>query len=147
MRLKLARKCRLFINQEPQGLYLVVDNYKNPFLKNVLGNDKPNWKNGALYQGSMQENPLAVGKLQSGANLGYLGPSTNDYIESRLNLSPYKVQEIAHGVNSKDNLANLVSFIDFIQKSSSYKHSKKKDEKKLAHEWNKRFDVSLFLKQ
>lgn len=138
---------RLFINQEPQGLYLVVDNYKNPFLKNVLGNGKSSYKNGALYQGSMQENPLAVGKLQSGANLGYLGSSSNDYIESSVNLSSYKVQEIAHGDKSNDNLASLVSFINFIQKASAHEHIKKKDEKKLAHQWNKRFDVSLFLKQ
>ncbi|CAO0797504.1 unnamed protein product [Mucor circinelloides] len=137
---------RLFINQEPQGLYLIVDNYKNPFLKNVLGNGKSSYKNGALYQGSMQENPLAVGKLQSGANLGYLGSSSNDYIESSVNLSSYKVQEIAHGDKSNDNLASLVSFINFIQKASAHEHIKKKDEKKLAHQWNKRFDVSLFLK-
>lgn len=126
---------------------MVVDNYKNPFLKNVLGNGKPNYKNGALFQGSMQENPLAIGRLRSGANLGYLGPSSNDYVESSVNLSSYKVQEIAHGDKSNDNLASLVSFMRFIQETSTHKHTKKKDEKKLAHEWNKRFDVSLFLKQ
>lgn len=113
----------------------------------MLGNGKSSYKNGALYQGSMQENPLAVGKLQSGANLGYLGSSSNDYIESSVNLSSYKVQEIAHGDKSNDNLASLVSFINFIQKASEHEHVKKKDEKKLAREWNRRFDVSLFLKQ
>ncbi|KAI8637952.1 coth protein-domain-containing protein [Parasitella parasitica] len=141
-----ASYIRLFINQEPQGLYLVVDNYKNPFLRNVLGNGKSSYKHGALFQGSMQENPLAVGKLQSGANLGYLGPSSNDYIESSVNLSSYKVQEIAHGDKSKDNLASLVSFIKFIQETSKRKHARKRGEKKLTDEWNKRFDVSLFLK-
>ncbi|CEP18949.1 hypothetical protein [Parasitella parasitica] len=141
-----ASYIRLFINEEPQGLYLLVDNYKNPFLRNVLGNGKSNYKHGALFQGSMQENPLAVGKLQSGANLGYLGPSSNDYIESSVNLSSYKVQEVAHGDKSNDNLASLVSFIKFIHDTSKHKHAKKNDDKKLAHEWNKRFDVSLFLK-
>ena len=147
MKLKLPCNHRLFINQEPQGFYLVADNYKNPFLKNVLGNGKPDYKSGTLYHGNVQENPMAVGKLQSGANFGYLGPSTNDYIENSLNISPYKVQEIADGDKSNDKLAKLVSFINFIQESSSYNHSEEEHEKKLVQEWNKRFDVSLFLKQ
>jgi hypothetical protein len=139
---------RLFINEEPQGLYLLVDHYKNPFLKNVFGggNDKK-YKHGALYQGSMQENPLAAGKLKKGANLGYLGPSISDYIEPRVNASAYKVQESGHGVKPNEELQDLVSFINFIHETDSNNGKKKRDEKDLAQDWNKKFDVSLFLKQ
>lgn len=137
----------MFVNEEPQGLYLVVDNYRNPFLKNVLGNNDKKYKNGALYQGSMQENPLATGKLQIGANLGYLGPRPIDYIEPGLNISTYKVQEDAHKSKIKDDMQELVKFIDFIHETENYDYSRKKDQKQLTRIWNSKFDVSLFLKQ
>ncbi|GAA5815968.1 hypothetical protein MFLAVUS_009487 [Mucor flavus] len=136
---------RLFINEEPQGLYLIADNYKNPFLKNLLGSTNKKYKNGGLFQGSMQENPLAVGKLQLGANLAYLGSNPEDYIETGLNMSVYKVQEEGHK-DGKHPLKSLIKFIEFIHKTKKYNLEKKKDLKKVMHSWDKKFDVSLFLK-
>ncbi|KAG2238031.1 hypothetical protein INT48_002598, partial [Thamnidium elegans] len=136
---------RLFINEEPQGLYLMADNYKNPFLKNLLGNTNKKYKHGGLFQGSMQENPLAVGKLQLGANLAYLGSKPEDYIETTSNMSVYKVQEEGHK-NGKHPLKSLIKFIEFIHKTKKYNLEKKKDLKKVMHSWDKKFDVSLFLK-
>jgi hypothetical protein len=135
------------VNEEPLGLYLIADNYKNPFLTNVFSGNHKKYKHGALYQGSMQENPLAVGKLQYGASLAYLGPNAADYIEPKLNTSVYKVQELGHGVHEKDSLKSLIHFIKFIHKTKSIDHRKKEDDKDLVHDWNKKFDVSLFLKQ
>lgn len=80
-----ASYIRLFINQEPIGLYMLVDNYKNPFLRNVYGNSNKKkdkgkkYKHGVLYQGEMPENPMAPKGLQGGANLEYLGPQAENY--------------------------------------------------------------------
>lgn len=137
----------MFINEEPQGLYLLTDHYKNPFVENVLGNGSKKYKNGALYQGDMQENPLAIGQLQLGANLAYLGPHPKLYIEPETNKSVYKIQEEADRNKGKDPLLDLVEFIEFINQTKNYNLQDKKDEKKLVNAWNKKFDVSLFLKQ
>jgi hypothetical protein len=122
--------CRLFLNGDPHGLYLMADNYKNPFLSNTLGT-----KGGALIQGSMQENPLAKGKLQLGANLEYLGPHIEDYFVG--NESVYKIQEEA-----PQGFEKMMEFIRFIHDTKDWNSSKK-----LESEWQKRMDVSLFLKQ
>ncbi|KAI9471815.1 MAG: coth protein-domain-containing protein [Benjaminiella poitrasii] len=128
---------RLFINGQPQGLYLLIDHYKDPFVQNVFGHAHQ----GALIQGSMQENPLAISKvLRHGANLGYLGPAAANYTDSITHLSPYKLQEKAQN-KTDDELNNLISFIKFI---NSNKNST--DENTLIQKWNRRFDIPLFLK-
>lgn len=137
----------MFINEQPQGLFLFVDNYKNPFFKNVLGNNASKYENGALFQGSLQENPLAIGKLQSGANLGYLGTKPIDYFEPTVNQSAYQVQEDAGKGKIKDDLKELVKFIEFIHKTETANYEKKKKQKRLSRKWERKFDVSLFLKQ
>jgi hypothetical protein len=108
----------------------MTDNYKNPFLPNILGH-----KGGALIQGSMQENPLAKSKLQSGASLEYWGSRVEDYFVGKE--SVYKMQE----GKSKD-FEKLIEFIKFVHDAED---SKLDD--KLEKEWEKRMDVSLFLKQ
>ncbi|CAO3658124.1 unnamed protein product [Rhizopus stolonifer] len=130
---------RLFINQEPQGLYLMADHYKNPFTKNTFGKDKSKYKHGALFQGAMQENPMAVGKLRSGANLEYLGPREQDYIEPTTQTSAYKIQESS---SEDHSLMPLITFIEFIESTKTWKGSMEA----LEEEWNKRVDVPVFLK-
>lgn len=137
----------MFVNEEPQGLFLFVDNYKNPFFKNVLGNNGTKYKNGALFQGSKQENILAPGKLQMGANLGYFGSRASDYIEPSSNSTVYSVLEDTDDSKIKDDFQGLIDFISFIHKTEKYDYTKKKTQKKLARKWNRNFDVSLFLKQ
>jgi hypothetical protein len=136
-----ASYIRLFINNEPQGLYLVVDHYKDPFFKNVFGSGKDTYKTGALVQGSMQENPLADGKLKQGANLAYLGKHVEDYFENKT--SVYEVKESAHGGNA---MKDLIPFLKFVHDRNTPVKSKK-DETKRVQDWYKRFDVTLFLKQ
>ncbi|CAO3697951.1 hypothetical protein G6F70_002724 [Rhizopus microsporus] len=138
-----ASYVRLFINQEPQGLYMLVDKYKEPFSKKVFGNDQPDYKRGTLFQGSMQENPMAVGRLRLGANLGYLGPTIKDYVEPEVNQSVYKIQEYPSKSMSEDQtMASLVSFIQFIESTKTFAGTKEE----LAVEWNKKLDVPTFLK-
>ncbi|KAI8355066.1 coth protein-domain-containing protein [Choanephora cucurbitarum] len=124
---------RLFINGEPQGLYLMVDHLKSPFLNNIFGGGNKHYREGALIQGQMQENPMAKGILKLGASLNYLGSSSTDYIEPSLNTSAYRVvsKPKAKGLEA------FVSFINFIHQhptSPSFKA------------WQKTLDVSLFLK-
>lgn len=115
-------------------------------MSNVFGKKDKKYKHGALYQGSMQENPLAVGILQQGASLSYFGSHAKDYVEASVNMSAYKVQELGHGVHIEDGLKSLVKFIGFIHSTEDYGHNKK-DDKELMRKWNKVFDISLFLKQ
>lgn len=141
-----ASYVRLFINREPQGLYLVVDHYKDPFFKNVFGSGKHGYRTGALVQGSVQENPMASGKkIQEGANLAYWGKHIKDYYENGT-VSAYEVQEAAHGGKKEDAMKDLVSFIHFVNEKNQRVRSAS-EERKRVHEWNKRFDVNLFLKQ
>lgn len=130
----------LFINEEPQGLYLMADHYKNPFMKRSFGQGEEKYKRGALFQGAMQENPMAIGKLRLGANLGYLGPNEEDYIEACTNQSAYKLQERTSSVH---DLNPLISFIQFIENTKSWNGSIEE----LEEEWNKRLDVPVFLKK
>ncbi|EIE76200.1 hypothetical protein RO3G_00904 [Rhizopus delemar RA 99-880] len=134
-----ASYIRLFINEEPQGLYLMADHYKNPFMKRSFGQGEEKYKRGALFQGAMQENPMAIGKLRLGANLGYLGPNEEDYIEACTNQSAYKLQERTSSVH---DLNPLISFIQFIENTKSWNGSIEE----LEEEWNKRLDVPVFLK-
>ncbi|KAF7728341.1 hypothetical protein EC973_006282 [Apophysomyces ossiformis] len=126
---------RLFINEEPLGLYGMIDHYKNPFLKNVFGQGKK-YKHGVLYQGSMPENPMAPGKLNGGANLDYLGPTPSDYIFGGETL--YKISQEA---SRKDNgLQNLIEFMEFV------KNPEVEAAEDLKDAWNRRLDVDIFLK-
>ncbi|KAG0175369.1 hypothetical protein DFQ28_000956 [Apophysomyces sp. BC1034] len=126
---------RLFINEEPMGLYGMIDNYKNPFLKNVFGHGKK-YKHGVLYQGSMPENPMAPEKLSGGANLAYLGPNPSDYVFGTETL--YKISQEA---SRKDNgLQRLIEFMEFVNNPGL------DEEEDLEEAWNKRLDVDLFLK-
>ncbi|KAI9274204.1 coth protein-domain-containing protein [Sporodiniella umbellata] len=131
---------RLFINGEPQGLYLMADTYKNPFTKKTFGQDNSEYKHGALFQGVMQENPMATGKLQLGANLGYLGSREEDYLEPGTQLSTYKLQEPA---GNDTSLMPLVNFISFIESTKTWSGTTQELEQK----WNEIFDVPVFLKK
>ncbi|KAI8981982.1 Pam16-domain-containing protein [Mycotypha africana] len=197
---------RLYINEEPAGLYLMVDSYKNPFLQHALGQQALSPKKdkhgsgghsppaGVLIQGSMQENPMAVGKLRLGANLAYYGPNYKDYVEPSMNdTMAYKIQDYGHGHHPKKAMKGFIDFLGFINDGYATKvdkvgtlhrilknkkdddddddddddtmdkhkkkHKKKKHQHKKKHhkkdkrqerneveEWNKRFDVSGFLK-
>lgn len=106
------------------GLYLMIDNYKSPFLKNVLGKRR---SRGALYQGSMPENPMAPKGLSAGANLAYRGSSAKDYQPT------YKIQHEAKD-GGGGGLEDLIDFMAFIEDPD-------------PDAWPEKFDVDLFLKK
>ncbi|KAI8388273.1 coth protein-domain-containing protein [Radiomyces spectabilis] len=137
-----ASYVRLFINEEPLGLYVLIDNYKNPFLKNVFGQGQK-YKQGVLYQGSMPENPMAPGRLGAGATLAFYGLTDTDYAENGKSL--YKVQQ--EGAAGSNGLKELIEFMEFINgtaiKMDTLASSQFDD---LQEAWNARFDVRLFLK-
>ncbi|KAI8389362.1 coth protein-domain-containing protein, partial [Blakeslea trispora] len=130
---------RLFINGQPQGLYLIVDHLKGPFLTNVFGGGSKTYKEGVLIQGQMQENPMAKGILKLGASLNYLGPSAEDYVERPSNQSAYRILSKSKEKHPTKNFEALVSLLEFIQQQSKSKAISLKA-------WNKKIDVSLFLK-
>ncbi|ORZ03002.1 coth protein-domain-containing protein [Syncephalastrum racemosum] len=155
-----ASYIRLFINQEPIGLYMLVDNYKNPFLRNMYGNNKDNkkhkgkkYKHGVLYQGNMPENPMAPEGLQGGANLEYLGPQAANYAVGLENL--YKIQQEASGKKHRRGLEPLIEFMKFINHPYADDEEEQEGEDgtvvqagggTIIEAWRRRFDVDTFLR-
>ncbi|KAI9498910.1 spore coat protein coth [Zychaea mexicana] len=159
-----ASYVRLFVNNEPLGLYVMVDNYKNPFLKNTfggskatLGNKKNKYKHGVLYQGDIAEN--FTNPETPSANLAYRGPLASDYdvamsttindmdatannsiaISSSSSSSSrtalYRIRQESSDPEEPPGLTRLIEFLEFIATHST-------DEQ----EWEERFDVDMFLK-
>ncbi|KAI9029709.1 coth protein-domain-containing protein [Phycomyces nitens] len=140
-----ASYVRLFVNERPMGLYLFIDNYKSPFIDNVInGGDSDS--HGILYQGSMPENPMAQDILEQGANLAYAGPNIEDYFFK--GVSAYKLAE--DGTKKGKGYEPLVKLIRFINDPKPDDDDDNENENgqgsALERAWNKRIDVDLFLK-
>ncbi|KAI8145615.1 coth protein-domain-containing protein, partial [Fennellomyces sp. T-0311] len=128
-----ASYIRLFVNNEPLGLYVMVDNYKNPFLKNVFGGKSTRkYKHGVLYQGEIAEN-YTMPEMPS-ANLGWRGALSTDYIVEN-NQSLYRIRQESSNPREPPGLTRLIDFLEFIATNST-------DER----EWENQFYVDLFLK-
>ncbi|KAL0076719.1 secreted coth spore-coat protein domain-containing protein [Phycomyces blakesleeanus] len=140
-----ASYVRLFVNKKPMGLYLFIDNYKSPFVDNLL-NGGNNEKHGILYQGSMPENPMAPGILGRGANLEYAGSNIEDYFYK--DTSAYKLSE--DGSKKQKGFEPLVKLIKFIHDPQPDEDEKEgvlnQGETPLERAWNKRIDIDVFLK-
>ncbi|KAI8974323.1 coth protein-domain-containing protein [Pilobolus umbonatus] len=125
-----ASYARVFLNGVPQGLYLLVDHYRHPFPSHALPEG-----GGSLFQGNMEANPLSQGILKQGASLAYLGPTVDDYYEQ--GKTAYRVQELAP---EQTGINEIVSLIQFIHNAHTL------PEEDQVREWNKRFNVPVYLK-
>ncbi|KAF9581392.1 hypothetical protein BGW38_001612 [Lunasporangiospora selenospora] len=93
---------RLFINNEPMGLYLMVDDIKKSFLKQTVhGGDS------SVLQGSLiQMNAF----LEDKATLEYKGPQSSNYDLK----TSYKVQNLGSNP-ANDPLKPLIGFMDALR--------------------------------
>ncbi|KAG0174779.1 hypothetical protein DFQ28_008635 [Apophysomyces sp. BC1034] len=73
---------RVFFNNRPLGLYGLIENYKNPWLKNEFAGGKK-FDQGILYQGIYFSDKTGIG-----ADLGYRGDNLTAYVDRT-----YKIKE------------------------------------------------------
>jgi spore coat protein CotH len=113
---------RLFINGDQIGLFLLVDEISNPWLKSDFNGGKK-YDNGILYK-------MDGGGDKVGANLAYRGTSESKYSDF------YAVEEESKA--GEKNLKRLIDFTKWIQ-----------DKGKTASvaDWNAQIDTDGFLKQ
>ncbi|CAM0134884.1 hypothetical protein VKS41_000546 [Umbelopsis sp. WA50703] len=112
---------RLFINNDQIGLFLLVDEISNPWLKSDF-NGGSKYANGILYK-------MDGGGDKVGANLAYLGTSESKYSDF------YSVEE-ASDAGEKD-LKRLINFTKWLKDNGK---------KATTADWDKQIDVDGFLK-
>ncbi|KAK3847732.1 MAG: coth protein-domain-containing protein [Linnemannia gamsii] len=118
---------RLFLNNQPIGLYVAMEEMKKHWIKKVLHPDVKKTKAGPLW------------KMNSccghEGNLEWLGPTTKSYVLGDI----YK--NILPGKNPKDDL--MADLIVFMKDLKDYDPKKVKDP--IAY-WEQRLDLDGFLK-
>lgn len=117
-----ASYVRLFINNDQIGLFLLVDEISNPWLKSDFNGGKK-YDNGILYK--MDGAGDAVG-----ANLAYVGSSESKYSDF------YTVEE--ESASGEKSLKRLIDFTKWI---------KEKGKTASTAEWDAQIDTDGFLKQ
>lgn len=113
---------RLFINNDQIGLFLLVDEISNPWLKSDFNGGKK-YDNGILYK-------MDGGGDKVGANLAYVGSSESKYSDF------YTVEEESQA--GEKTLKRLIDFTKWIQD---------KGKTASAADWNVQIDTDGFLKQ
>ncbi|KAG0077991.1 hypothetical protein BGZ90_006161 [Linnemannia elongata] len=122
-----AAYVRLFLNNQPIGLYVAMEEMKKHWIKKVLHPNVKKVKAGALW------------KMNSccghEGNLEWLGPTTKSYVVGDI----YK--NILPGKNPKDDL--MADLITFMKDLKDFDPKKVKDP--IAY-WEERMDLDVFLR-
>ncbi|KAF8945483.1 hypothetical protein BGZ47_002547 [Haplosporangium gracile] len=122
-----AAYVRFFLNNQPIGLYVAMEEMKKHWIKKVLHPNVKKVKPGALW------------KMNSccghEGNLEWLGPTTKSYVVDDV----YK--NILPGKNPKDDL--MADLITFMKDLKDYNPKKVKDP--IAY-WEQRMDLDVFLR-
>ncbi|KAI9498757.1 coth protein-domain-containing protein, partial [Zychaea mexicana] len=77
---------RVFLNDKPAGFFGLIENFKNPWLKNEFAGGDSNYQQGNLYQGRLVGNIFSPGGRLS--DLEYYGDNITAYDEGQ-----YKIKE------------------------------------------------------
>ncbi|KAG0204457.1 hypothetical protein BGX28_003603 [Mortierella sp. GBA30] len=115
---------RLFVNNEPYGLYLMVDDISKSFLKQTIHGGDGNTVRGSLVQ---------MNAWMNKADLVYKGPKTTDYDKSA-----YKSQNLGNNP-AGDPLNELIRFMSDLQGFQP-------ESADAVTFWNDRLDLDGFLR-
>ncbi|KAF7728354.1 hypothetical protein EC973_006295 [Apophysomyces ossiformis] len=98
---------RVFLNNQPLGLFGLMENYKNPWLKNEFGGGK-RYEQGILYQGMALGNMLKGPVSGAQSDLAYRGPDQALYADGT-----YQVKQEPNIDSPKDytKLMELTKFL------------------------------------
>ncbi|KAF9944709.1 hypothetical protein BGZ70_004410, partial [Mortierella alpina] len=97
---------RLFINNEPYGLYLMVDDISGSFLKQTVHGGDSKVANGSL----VQMNAFPENGQQFNADLVYKGPSLADYQKGN-----YDSKKLGPGDTAEEPIKELIDFMKDLQ--------------------------------
>jgi spore coat protein CotH len=110
---------RVFINNDPIGLFGFTENFKNPWLRNEFANGDKDYNQGTMFvAGTSKPDPNAVGKttgiiVKNGvADLGYLGNDLSPYERGI-----YDVKEKPS--NKKSDFSHIRDLTKFIADASN----------------------------
>ncbi|KAI8137003.1 coth protein-domain-containing protein [Fennellomyces sp. T-0311] len=122
---------RLYVNNEPLGLFGFIENFKNPWLRNEFADGNKDYDQGNLYQGKFTNfKSTILGNRVS--DLDYEGEE-----EWKYNLGQYKIKEDPSvGAPSYKPLIALTKFIKEAPTTGI----------EAVNEWNKHFDMESVLR-
>lgn len=126
---------RVFMNDQPYGLYGLMEDYKTQFLRNEFGGGSGVYENGILYSGDYN------------ATLDFLGEDQSKYNESTdgSELFPnnhYSIQQTADIRHSRTSFRSLIAFTQFLTNASDTV-----DNVEPVIAWNRYLETSSFLKR
>ncbi|KAL0142502.1 coth protein-domain-containing protein [Mucor lusitanicus] len=125
---------RVFVNDQPYGLYGLMEDYKTQFLRNEFGNGSDAYENGILYSGDYNATLDYLGEDQTKYN-----QSTNDNEVFPNNY--YSIQQTADIRQSRTSFRGLIAFTQFLTNTSDTV-----DNVEPVTAWNRYLETSSFLK-
>ncbi|KAI9244275.1 coth protein-domain-containing protein, partial [Phascolomyces articulosus] len=118
---------RVFINQQPMGLYIMIEHYQPSWLRMVFGNGDPNYKHGSLFF-ALKLPPVTYPENHF-SNLEYYPDNKTTYT-----LGQYEIKE--EPSDKKLGYEPLIEFTKFI-------HDVGSDD---ITAWNNKLDVDGFIR-
>ncbi|KAL7313553.1 hypothetical protein PS15m_007287 [Mucor circinelloides] len=125
---------RVFVNDQPYGLYGLMEDYKAQFLRNEFGNSSGLYENGILFSGDYNATLDFLGEDQTKYN-----KSTND--DDLFPNNYYSIQQAADIRRSRSSFRRLIAFTQFLTNTSDTV-----DNVEPVTAWNRYLETSSFLK-
>ncbi|KAL0092374.1 coth protein-domain-containing protein [Phycomyces blakesleeanus] len=121
---------RVVLNDQPLGLYGLIETFKDPWLQNEFAHGDENYENGPLYQGSYLSPVSSREGLIS--DLSYYGDNITKY-----ELGQYKIKE--DPAKGEPSFQLLMDFTKFISEAPT-------NTSDAVEVWQKTFDTDSFLR-
>lgn len=123
---------RLFINDEAVGLFGIIENFKDPWLRNEFGGGNEDYEQGVLYQGKLAT--AESGLANHTSDLSYYKNNKTAYDEGQ-----YEIKEDPTD-DDNDDFDALKDFTKFIAEAPT-------SGDKAVKEWQKQLDTDSFLRR
>lgn len=122
----------MFINDQPYGLFGLIETYKDPWLNNEFGDGQKGFERGILYQGDKQF--PAIKGSNSIANLDYLGDN-----ETLYDTPSYKIK-VESDMDQDMDHTPLMEFTKFLATAPT-------NESTAVEEWGKHIDLESLVRK
>ncbi|ORY91325.1 coth protein-domain-containing protein [Syncephalastrum racemosum] len=122
---------RVFINDQAVGLFGIIENYKDPWLRNEFGGGDKDYEQGVLYQGKMAT--AESGLANHTSDLSFYNNNKTAYSEGQ-----YEIKEDPTD-DDDDDFGSLKDFTKFIAEAPT-------SGDKAVEKWQKELDTDSFLR-